>query len=147
MTTNAPTSGVTGARTVEVIPQIGNLRTDKVGTFKVVSALCANTWLIRGSTTDTKPARMQTFITVAVAYTYPGIIVVTDPPPIAGLSISTSRMTAAKIDDNNVPSVREHTTMAQIPMVCLFIFTFVPGSPAYGKYGPAVRRAIVRSSL
>jgi hypothetical protein len=131
MTTNAPTSGVNGARTVEVIPQIGNLRADTVGARKAVSALYANTRFIRGITTDAKPARMQTFITVAVAYTYPGIIVVTDPPPNAGLSMSTSRMMAAKIADNNVPSVRVDTTTAQIPMVCLFVFTFVPVSSSH----------------
>jgi hypothetical protein len=50
------------------------------------------------------------------------MIVVTDPPPDAGRFMSTSRMIAARIADSNVPSVRAATTMAQIRMVCLFVF-------------------------
>ena len=121
-TTSAPTSGVNGARAVDMIPQIGNLRADKAGARKVFSAVLAHTNFVSGITTDTKPARMQTFMTVAVAYTYPGMIVVTDPPPNAGLSMSTSRITAARIADSNVPSVSVTVTMAQIR---LFVFTVV----------------------
>lgn len=107
-----------------MIPQIGNLRASNVRARRVFSALSADTSFNNGKTTDTGPARRQTFITVAVAYTYPGMIVVTDPPPDAGLPMNVSRLTAARIADNSVPSVRVTTTMVQIRMVCVFVFTF-----------------------
>lgn len=113
MTTSPPISGVNGARAVDVIPQIGS--------FRVSSGLPPNIRCINAITTDTRPAKMQTFRTVAVAYTNPGMIVVTEPPPTGGLIMRASRMMAARVADRNVPSVRVITTMAQI----LFVFTFV----------------------
>ena len=79
-------------------------------------------------TADTKPVTIQAFMTVALAYTNPGIRVVIETG--SGLSTNASSVTVARSADSNAPSVSVTATTPQIGMVCLLVLTSVLRSTA-----------------
>ncbi len=77
-TATAPTSGVNGARVIDVIPQTGKPCLGGSGAPCAFSAPPADARLASAMTDDTKPVTIRTFMTVALAYTNPGTRVGTD---------------------------------------------------------------------